>query len=256
MSNPRGGETWVVIPARFASSRFPGKPLVSVLGVPLVRRVAEAAVAAHVADQVLVATDDRRVVDAMAGIEARVVFDAQPFRSGSDRVAGVALPEDVSVVINLQGDEALVDAEILRCAVEGLADGDVGTVATRVGLDFAWPDPNAVKVRHDLDGRALDFFRLAGTASPPVDGSVALHIGVYAYRAASLRRFANLPMSLRERREGLEQLRALEAGMRIGLRFVTSPAASINSPSDMTRVERLLAVWKSGAGDEGREKVR
>jgi 3-deoxy-manno-octulosonate cytidylyltransferase (CMP-KDO synthetase) len=241
-----------VIPARYRSRRFPGKPLAPVSGIPLVAHVARRVVESAVAERVIVATDDPRIAEAVArsGCAVELHLSSEPFASGSDRVAeAVSRLEGAEVVINVQGDEALVDAAMLRAAIAALESGpsEIGTVAAPVEDPSLLDDPNAVKVAIDGEGRALAFARrLEGLGTAGAGGGVLHHGGVYAFTRASLVRFAALPPSRAEVEEGLEQLRALEAGMRIGVARIERPLASVNTPEDLARACALLGAAAGG----------
>jgi 3-deoxy-manno-octulosonate cytidylyltransferase (CMP-KDO synthetase) len=229
-----------VIPSRYASSRFPGKPLVSVGGVPLLARVVRRVRESGVAERLIVATDDARIAELAAGEGVEARLDREPYASGSDRVAAAAAPlglSDGDTVLNVQGDEPLVDDRVLRGALAALQWSDIGTVAVPAD-DAALGDEDVVKVEVER-GMARAFARdaldLASDCQP------LAHLGVYAFWAWSLRRFASLPCSESERSHGLEQLRALDHGLHIGVRIVCAPIASINRPEDVPRVERQLA---------------
>lgn len=208
----------------------------------MVRHVAQRALACTLAERVVLATDDARIAAAVEGLAIEVMIETTPFRSGSDRVAAVASQlgcADDDVVIDLQGDEPLITAEALRGAVRALERGELGTVAVSAGVAAVVDDPNSVKVRHDGAGRALDFLRRIPEVEPDLD-RYAVHLGVYAYTAATLSRFAALPSGRREQDEGLEQLRALERGWSIGLTLVDAPLASIDIAQDAERVAQMI----------------
>jgi len=228
-----------VIPSRHRSSRFPGKALVPVGGEPLVGRVARAVIAADVARRVLVATDHEEIAAAARAAGAEVWISAAPYRSGSDRVAAALawLGQEPAAVLNVQGDEALVSPEMLRAALCALDGNAMGTVAVPLPADPGRrASPDTVGVLWDPEaGRALDFRR------GPEGGALA-HVGIYSFTPASLRRFAALRSSPRERAERLEQLRFVENGEPIGLRVVRGAAAAINRPGDVARIERILST--------------
>ncbi len=208
-------------------------------GVPLVGRVTRAVIESRLADRVLVATDDERIAAAAGAAGAEVRLQRKAFRSGSDRVADAVADLGLAgddVVVNVQGDEPLVDAAILGGAVQALGWSDIGTVAVPVGDELIC-DQDTVKVQVER-GMALAFARDA--TDLPSDCQPLAHVGVYAFLAATLRRFAELPSTAAERTNGLEQLRALDHGMRIGCRIVCAPVASINRPEDVPRVEALI----------------
>lgn len=246
-----------VVPARLASSRLPDKPLADICGKPMVVRTAERA-QASAATRVIVATDDGRVQDAARahGFEALLTRADHP--SGTDRLAEVAeqlaLADD-AVLVNVQGDEPLIDPALVD-AVASLLGNDpqaaVATCASRISDVRTLFNPNAVKVVCDAHGHALYFSRaplpwardaFAGDRDTLPAGLPALHhIGLYAYRAGFLRRFSSLPPGPLERWESLEQLRALENGYVIAVHVVeTHPAAGVDTPEDLERIRRLSA---------------
>jgi 3-deoxy-manno-octulosonate cytidylyltransferase (CMP-KDO synthetase) len=232
-----------VIPSRFHSARFPGKALVPVGGVPLVVRVADRALKWGGADRVIVATDDARIAAVVAQwcprVEIWLSSRDEAFRTGSDRVASAVAQLEIELdpsdlILNVQGDEPLIEPMILDQAVTALAptEVEIGTVAAPL-LDRK-DDRDAVKVQIDARGHAVAFSR------GRLDGDVKLHLGLYSFTPASLRRFASLPTGELERAEDLEQLRAMEHGMTIGVRVVETAAIAVNRPGDIARVEGLL----------------
>lgn len=246
---PAGG-VLVVIPARYGSTRFPGKALADVHGKPLIVRVAENARGVRLADRVLVATDDPRIEAAVtaAGLDCELTG---AHATGTDRIAEVAARHDAALVVNLQGDEPLlppadVDALIARMAAEPA--WDIGTCAHPFDGPDDWREPNVVKVVADRAGRALYFSRapipgmFPGAERP--GHTVALrHVGIYAYRREALLRFAALPRTPLEQAEGLEQLRALENGLTIGVVTVAAGPVGVDTPADL---ERVRAAWPAG----------
>ena len=245
----------VAIPARMASTRLPGKPLLPIAGVPMIVHVARRALAAGARD-VVVATDDARIEAALAGHGVAVRMTRADHASGSDRLAECAEAlgwADDAIVVNLQGDEPLAPVSGIRAVAAALADGDapMATLATRIDDIAELWDPNVVKVVRDASGRALyfsrsplpwprDAFAVRRDALPP--GVPFLrHIGIYAYRAGFLRRFAALPRTPLERIESLEQLRALENGFAIAVREAPEPfPAGVDTAEDLARVEQLI----------------
>jgi len=251
----------VAIPARFGSTRLPGKPLQAIAGEPMVLHVARRALRAG-AGQVVVATDDARVADALRGEAVRVVMTRADHASGSDRLADAAeqcgWPDD-TVVVNLQGDEPLAPAAGIRCVAEALAGSDapMATLAAPIVEAHELFDPHCVKVVVDASGHALyfsraplpwarDSFASARERLPP--GVPFLrHIGIYAYRAGFLRRFTQLSPTPLERAESLEQLRALEHGHRIAVRLTPEPfPAGVDTLADLERVRALLDAGSGG----------
>ena len=246
----------VAIPARMASTRLPGKPLATIAGQPMIVHVARRALGAG-AREVVVATDDTRIVEALAMSGVAVEMTRADHASGSDRLAECAEKRgwsDDAIVVNLQGDEPLAPASGIRAVAEALADGDVpmATLSTPItSIDDAL-DPNVVKVVRDERGHALYFSRAPvpwprdafarDRAALPAGAAFARHIGIYAYRAGFLRRFATLPRTTLEAIESLEQLRALAHGFTIAVRDAPEPfPVGIDTPEDLARVERILA---------------
>lgn len=246
----------VVIPARFGSSRLPGKPLQLLAGKPLLQWVHEVAMASGAAE-VVIATDDERILAASALFGASARLTSLTHVSGTDRIAEVALQSgwaEDDVVVNLQGDEPLMPPELVH-QVAGLLekhpDAAIATLATRIGSVQALLDPNAVKVVTDNTGCALYFSRApipwgrdtapAGIVSQRGYQGARRHIGLYAYRVAALRRLSLLPPTQLELLEKLEQLRALEYGMQIRVAdALAQPGPDVNTPEDLARVALLL----------------
>ena len=246
----------VAIPARMGATRLPGKPLRLLAGEPLVLHVARGAQAAG-ADEVVVATDDARIADTLAGRGVTVCMTRADHASGTDRLAECATQlgwDDARIVVNLQGDEPFAPPEGIRAVAACLAasSADMATLATPIEDMQTLFDPNAVKVVRAANGDALYFSR----APLPWDrdrfarerlGVLAdgwlRHIGIYAYRAGFLRRFAAMPAGRLERIESLEQLRALEAGARIAVALTPVPfPPGVDTEADLARAESLLAT--------------
>jgi 3-deoxy-manno-octulosonate cytidylyltransferase (CMP-KDO synthetase) len=241
-----------VIPARWGSERLPGKPLREIAGRSLIEWVWRRAAGLEVLDACVIATDTERVAEACRSFGARVVLTSPAHLSGTDRTAEVAArPEFAAydVIVNVQGDEPLVTEEQVRSAVEQVRQGwDVGTVAAPVGSVAEWLDPSVVKVTRRQDGAALYFSR-APIPRPrdglPNDGALAAgpflrHVGVYAFGRAALARWVRLPPGALESVERLEQLRALEAGLTMGVGLVAAAERGVDTPADLERVERRL----------------
>jgi 3-deoxy-manno-octulosonate cytidylyltransferase (CMP-KDO synthetase) len=247
----------VAIPARYGSTRLPGKPLRLLGDEPLIVHVARRARAAGAA-RVVVATDDARVVAALADSKIEVCLTRADHASGSDRLAECAAalgwPDD-AVVVNLQGDEPFAPAAGINAVASALVEdgADMATLAAPVESAREWFDPNCVKVVRDLRGRALYFSRapvpwardaLARDRTAVPEGiEVLRHIGIYAYRADFLKMFARLPATPLERAESLEQLRALEHGHAIAVRITPAPfPPGVDTEEDLARAERTLAA--------------
>lgn len=242
-----------VIPARLSSSRLRHKPLHPILGRPLLEWAWRRAQAMSCLDALVVATDDDRIRDLCRSLGASVLLTDPAHPSGTDRVAEVARHPDWSgfdVVANLQGDEPLLESAHVEAAV-GLVRGDgweVGTCATPVRELEAWRDPGVVKVARTREGRALYFSRAPipflrdGTPDEARLGHEPFlrHLGLYVYRKEALVRWVGLPPSPLEEIEKLEQLRALEAGIGIGVAVVEAAAPGVDTPEDAARMEILL----------------
>jgi len=237
-----GARAAAILPARYASTRLPGKPLLAETGKPLIQHVWEQVSRAERLDPVIIATDDERIAAAARSFGARVAMTRADHPSGGDRVAEVAAGLDAELILNVQGDEPEIDPGDLDRLVERLAGAgdDMATLARPLGAAEAHvlADPNAVKVVFGDDGRALYFSR---SPIPHGDDPVGahLHLGVYAYRREVLLRLAGLPPAPLERRERLEQLRALAAGISIGVVLTDHHGLGIDTPDDYARfVER------------------
>jgi len=246
----------VAIPARYAASRLPGKPLRLIGGEPLVLHVARRALAAG-AEQVWVAADDERIARALDGSGVRIAMTSPDHASGTDRLAEcarIAGWSDDTIVVNLQGDEPFAPAAGIRAAAEILASSgaEMATLATPIEDAATLFDPNAVKLVRAADGNALYFSRapipwprdafMHDRNTLPEGGHWLRHIGLYAYRAGFLQRFAALPPGRLERLESLEQLRVLEAGFRIAVALSPEPfPPGVDTPEDLARAEARWA---------------
>jgi 3-deoxy-manno-octulosonate cytidylyltransferase (CMP-KDO synthetase) len=242
----------VVIPARFDSSRLPGKALLPLAGKPMLQWVHERARASR-ADEVIVATDDERIANAARGFAAEVAMTARSHLSGTDRIAEVAATRNWAsddIVVNVQGDEPLIPPAVINQVAELLAANpraDIATLASKLDQAADLVDPNTVKVACDPTGRALYFSRAPipfNRDQPATLTPASLrHVGIYAYRVAALRRLASLPPGRLELIEKLEQLRALENGLEIRVALaVERPLADVNTTADLERAERALMV--------------
>lgn len=237
----------VVIPARYESSRFPGKPLAVIAGRPMIEHVYRRAAGARAIARVLVATDDERICRAVEAFGGEAMMTRADHATGTDRLAEVAGRLACDIIVNVQGDEPLVMPAMIEQAVAPLvADPGLQMASLRhrlAGRD-EYMDPNVVKVVVDRQDYALYFSRApiphvrAGEATP---AEAWRHIGLYAYRRGFLPRFAALAPTPLERRERLEQLRALEHGIRIKVVETAHAAVGVDTPADLDRVARLLA---------------
>jgi 3-deoxy-manno-octulosonate cytidylyltransferase (CMP-KDO synthetase) len=233
-----------VIPARLAASRLPGKPLLEMAGRSIVQWVWDAAVAADVFDEVVVATPDAAIADAVVAFGGHVRMTSHSHPTGTDRVAEVASGSEHEIVANIQGDQPFVTEEMLRELVEPFRSAPkpkMTTIATRVTDPALVSDPNTVKVVLDRIGDALYFSRAAIPHAHAGGAATVLHhLGLYAFERDFLARFAGLEPGPLELVEGLEQLRALENGHRIRVSEVSMPTLEINTPADLERARRLV----------------
>jgi len=232
-----------IIPARYDSMRFPGKPLARETGKFLIQHVYERAVEAQCFAQVIVATDDQRILDAVQSFGGTARMTRPDHPSGTDRIAEVAARIEAEAIVNLQGDEPDIPARLLKDLVDLLADNpgaEMATLAARFTDADQVADPNAVKVVVGRDGRALYFSRSAVPfdratnlqGGPITPGNYLKHAGVYAYRREFLLRFPSLPQTPLEKLESLEQLRALEHGHTILVAEVDYQSRGIDTPED------------------------
>ncbi len=234
-----------VIPARYASSRYPGKPLTELLGLPMIQRVYEGARSARSLDAVVVATDDDRIADACRAFGAEVALTRDDHPTGSHRVCEAVAGRSEDIVVNIQGDEPLIEGYVIDAAVDALAADPEAPMSTVVHplSDDAADDPNRVKVVLDQRGRALYFSRsripyLRGDGETPPFWQ---HVGLYAYRREFLQAVVELPATPAELAEGLEQLRALEHGYPIHCAVVEGwHSVPVDVPADVAKVEALL----------------
>ena len=236
-----------IIPARYASSRFPGKPLALIAGKPLIQRVVEQCQKAKSLSEVIVATDDLRIAE-VARQFCRVEMTAADHPSGSDRIAEVARRCDCEALINIQGDEPLIEPGVIDAVAGALAGEAMSTAATLIRGLAEYESPNVVKVIVNTAGRALYFSRRtipyvrdAATSSEQLAAFPFLkHLGIYGYRRETLLRLVACPVSSLERAEKLEQLRALENGIAIAVVKVHYDSVGVDLPEDVARVEALL----------------
>ncbi len=242
----------VLIPARMASTRLPGKPLADIGGEPMIVQVWRRATEAGVGP-VVVATDDERVAAAVEAAGGRAVMTRADHQSGSDRIFEALGRVDpggaYDVVVNVQGDLPTIEKAAVRACLAPLDDAevDIATLATPIVRAQEKDDPNVVKaVGAEIAPRRLRALYFTRARAPWGDGPLLHHIGLYAYRRAALARFVALPPSPLERRERLEQLRALEAGMRIDIAVVDTPPLGVDTPEDLERARAMLATRING----------
>jgi 3-deoxy-manno-octulosonate cytidylyltransferase (CMP-KDO synthetase) len=238
----------VLIPARMASTRLPGKPLADICGLPMIVQVALRAREAAIG-RVVVAVDDERVFDAVAAAGFEVVMTRVDHQSGSDRIFEALTKVDpdgkAKIIVNVQGDLPTIDPETVRAALRPLENEavDIGTLTTEIDNEEDKAAPHIVKIAgspiSDTRLHALYFTR---ATAPYGKGPLYHHIGLYAYRRAALERFVSLGPSTLEKRESLEQLRALEAGMRIDAEIVDTVPLGVDTPADLEKARRILSA--------------
>lgn len=250
MSNPRGSRARViaVIPSRLASTRLPEKSLADIHGKPMVQWVYERTKNAKLVDEVVIATDHPKIQTVAQQFGAKVVMTSPEIQSGTDRVAAVADQMPADIYVNVQGDEPLMVPEAIDAAIELVLSGKfpMSTVMTPLESEEELLDPSVVKVIADAQARAIYFSRLSipysRGALPKAGGQFACmrHVGLYVYARETLMRFRSLPPSLLEQAEVLEQLRAMEAGIPIGIREVKFKSIGVDTPEDLEKVRRFL----------------
>jgi 3-deoxy-manno-octulosonate cytidylyltransferase (CMP-KDO synthetase) len=244
MSHPK---VIIVIPARMASTRLPGKPLADIAGEPMIVHVLRRAQAAHTGE-VVVATDSEAVFACVDKAGGRAIMTGADHVSGSDRIAEALAAVDpeglCQIVLNVQGDLPMIEPGDIRAALAPLADPavDIATLAAKIVRPEERDNPNVVKVvGSPLSPKRLRALYFTRATAPAGDGPLYHHIGLYAYRRAALTRFVGLPPSPLELRERLEQLRALEAGMRIDVAIVDSVPLGVDTLDDLERARKLLS---------------
>ena len=238
-----------IIPARYASTRFPGKPLALIAGKPLIQHVVEQCQKAKALGEVVVATDDTRIWEVVQNF-CRVEMTRPDHPSGSDRIAEVAGRCQCDAVVNIQGDEPLIDPKVIDAVAGAMKRDEMSTAATRIRDAGELDNPNVVKVVVNAAGRALYFSRrtipyLREAASGSGNEQLAAfaflkHLGIYGYRRETLLRLVKFPVSPLEHAEKLEQLRALENGIPIAVMKVDYDSVGVDVPEDVKRVEKLL----------------
>jgi 3-deoxy-manno-octulosonate cytidylyltransferase (CMP-KDO synthetase) len=238
-----------IIPARYASTRFPGKPLALIAGKPLIQRVVEQCQKAKSLAEVIVATDDTRIWElAQKFCRAEMTRPGHP--SGSDRIAEVVERCECDAVVNIQGDEPMIEPSVIDAVAGALEQNEMSTAATRIKNPVELDNANVVKVVVNAAGRALYFSRrtipylreaASGSTSEQLAAFAFLkHLGIYGYRRETLLRLVKFPVSPLEAAEKLEQLRALENGIQIGVVQVTYDSVGVDAPEDVEWVERFL----------------
>ena len=228
----------VVIPARYGSTRLPGKALADLHGQPMVVRVLQRVLQARRIGGVVVATDDERIAEAVHQVGGLAIMTSPEHASGTDRIAEALtrLPWTGDIVVNVQGDEPLIEPDTIDALIDAMDDPTVQVATVAAPLTGDPMDPSVVKVALSSSGRALYFSR----APIPHGGPYLHHIGIYAYRTAALARFVASPHAPTERSERLEQLRFLELGCPIAVITVDAASPSVDTPADLERVRRIL----------------
>lgn len=236
----------IVIPARYASSRFPGKPLAKIAGVPMIERVYKQSALSKLASRVIVATDDQRIFDCVIGFGGECVMTRSDHPTGTDRLAEVAtlLPE-LDIIVNVQGDEPLIDPDFIDSAIAPLLDCDateMSTIASPCRTQEELESPQIPKVAVGIDGNALYFSRYPipyVRDTKPQPGDHLAHAGLYVYTRECLLKLSKLPPTPLETKECLEQLRALENGIKIQVVVVRGRTPAVDVPEDVAKVEKL-----------------
>jgi 3-deoxy-manno-octulosonate cytidylyltransferase (CMP-KDO synthetase) len=235
-----------IIPARYQSSRLPGKALADIAGRPMIEHVYRRAAAAKTVSRVLVATDDARIFDAVRAFGGEALMTSEAHQSGTDRLAEAAAAIDCDLVVNVQGDEPLLAPEIIDDAVMAFATDprlEMSTLRRAITDAEERLNPNVTKVVVDKNGCALYFSRapIPFTRPGQPEAPAWAHVGLYVYRRDTLLRLAALPQTEMERAEALEQLRALEHGIRIKAIKTTHATIGVDTPDDLERVRALMA---------------
>lgn len=249
MANSETPNVLVVIPARHASSRFPGKPLAVIAGKPMIQHVVERVRIAKLPSRVVVATEDQRIREAVEKFGAEAILTRHDHRTGTDRVAEVAAHLPADIYINVQGDEPLINPGTVDAVAAAMAEDEsiqLATACSTITQQNEIMDPNVVKVVQDFDGKALYFSRApipwVRDTGAKVGASHCKHIGLYGYRRGALLEYPTLPPGELERIEQLEQLRWLENGFRIHMVETEYDAVSVDVPADVERVEKVLGA--------------
>lgn len=239
------GKTAIIIPARYGSSRLEGKPLIKVLDKPIIQWVWEKAKKCTNADMVIVATDDERIYDAVKAFGGDVEMTSTEHKSGSDRIAEVASRHpEIDIIVNLQGDEPLINLDDINAVIVGVRDDetvDISTLVREIKEDDEANNPNLVKCVFDMNNYALYFSRSKIPYERNADESKIFgHLGIYGYRKESLFKMTKLPQTNLERAESLEQLRALQSGMRIKVAITENIPVGIDTIEDLEHFKKLV----------------
>ncbi len=236
-----------VIPARYGSKRFPGKPLVKILGKPMIEWVIRGALDSDLLSDVILATDSEKIREVGEKLEVKSILTPQEIPTGTDRVWLVARNIKPDIVVNIQGDEPLINGKLIDSVVNTLISDPKADMCTPVYVEYRQnEDINRVKVVVDLNDYALYFSRKSiPHYSNPHERKYLIHIGIYAYRFHALERFVNSPPTPLELAENLEQLRALQLGMKIKIAYHDKPIVPVDTPADLSLVEHILSTTEN-----------
>ena len=234
-----------VIPARYASTRFEGKALADILGKPMIQRVHERAINAKTVNELVVATDDQRIFDTVKNFGGKVIMTSQ-HPTGTDRIAEVARNSDADIIVNIQGDEPLIEPAMIDEAVQPLLDDasvDLSTLVHRINSEEEYRNPNVVKVAVTRSGFAMYFSRSPIPYVKSNAGNIPIyrHVGLYVYRKYALLDFAQTPSTPFETSEGLEQLRFLENGYRMKVIETQYKSIGVDTPEDLEKVKKMMS---------------
>ncbi len=237
----------IVIPARYGATRLPGKPLVPIAGVSMIQRVYERAKLSKLATSVIVATDDGRIMKAVGAFGGQARMTRSEHRTGTERVAEVAAHIEGQIFVNVQGDEPVLNPEVVDTCIQALLDdpsAPIATVATPIKIPADIMDPNVVKTVLDFDDNALYFSRAPipwlRDAASKMEVRHLKHLGLYVFQRDALLEYPTLPQGTLEKIEQLEQLRWLENGWKIRVAEVEHDSVSVDVPEDVAKVEKLL----------------
>ena len=236
-----------IIPARYESTRLPGKPLVDIAGKPMIEHVYKRACAARSVGVVIIATDDERICDAAETFGGRAQLTSRSHLSGTDRLAEIAANLTADLIVNVQGDEPLIDPAAIDSAIEPFRTDSrlqMTTLRKKITDRSELHDPNVTKVVIDRDGYAMYFSRapIPFTRDGSPDATAWRHIGLYVYRRTTLLRLTSLTPTEMERAEALEQLRAIEHGIRIKTVETRHNSLGVDTPDDLERVRQVMAM--------------
>ncbi len=236
-----------IIPARFASQRFPGKPLARLDGKTIIQHVYEQASACKELGKVIVATDDRRILDEVTSFGGQALMTSEHHRNGTERCAEVASQLSAKYVVNIQGDEPLIEPNQIQTVCQLLLEGNhIATLKKRIDQEKEVQDPNVVKVATTLGGYAMYFSR---SVIPHVREQSGIthyrHIGLYGFESDTLQQLVKLPMTALERAESLEQLRWLENGYQVRVAETAHEAHGVDTPEDLIKLQSLVNERKN-----------